>query len=134
YCSICRKCQGGGGYAINLGGDARTLHVTGEDHLRRYHAVLRDHDDETRSNAERAFCGECGSALWLFDPNWPELIHPFASAIDTPLPTPPANVHLMLDAKPDWVAVEGRRGDDRFPEYPALSLAEWHKRHGDDGG
>ncbi|NWC98411.1 GFA family protein, partial [Pseudomonas sp. P7779] len=23
YCSICRKTQGGGGYAINLGGDAR---------------------------------------------------------------------------------------------------------------
>lgn len=29
YCSICRKTQGGGGYAINLGGDATTLKVRG---------------------------------------------------------------------------------------------------------
>ncbi|MBE7212784.1 MAG: GFA family protein, partial [Gluconacetobacter diazotrophicus] len=43
---------------------------------------------------------------------------------------PPANVHLMLDSKPDWVTVEGRPGDDRFPEYPALSLADWHEEHG----
>ena len=25
YCSICRKTQGGGGYAINLAGDSRTM-------------------------------------------------------------------------------------------------------------
>src|SRR5215510_5287236 len=31
YCSICRKQDGGGGYAINIMGDADTLKVEGED-------------------------------------------------------------------------------------------------------
>ena len=31
YCSICRKTAGGGGYAINLGGDAESLEVEGEE-------------------------------------------------------------------------------------------------------
>src|ERR671917_2085548 len=30
YCSICRKTAGGGGYAINLGGDSSSLEVEGE--------------------------------------------------------------------------------------------------------
>ena len=30
YCSICRKTQGGGGYAINIMGEADTLEVRGE--------------------------------------------------------------------------------------------------------
>ena len=34
YCSICRKTQGGGGYAINLSGDARSLEVVGRRHVR----------------------------------------------------------------------------------------------------
>jgi hypothetical protein len=33
YCSICRKTQGGGGYAINLGGDAASLKVRGRKHI-----------------------------------------------------------------------------------------------------
>jgi hypothetical protein len=80
YCSICRKTAGGGGFAINLGGAAASLQVTGREQVRVYHARL---DDEGRaaSPAERHFCGQCGSALWLWDPRWPELIHPFASAI-----------------------------------------------------
>ncbi len=30
YCTICRKTAGGGGYAINLGGDASTMNVSGK--------------------------------------------------------------------------------------------------------
>src|SRR3546814_14824673 len=55
------------------------------------------------SSGERRFCRECGSALWLYDPSWPELVHPFASAIDSELPTPPSRVHLMLKYKAGWV-------------------------------
>ena len=33
YCSICRKTAGGGGYAINLGGDYSTLQIHGEENL-----------------------------------------------------------------------------------------------------
>ena len=44
YCSICRKQQGGGGYAINLAADSRTMKVEGEEHLGLYKAEIHDDD------------------------------------------------------------------------------------------
>jgi hypothetical protein len=132
YCSVCRKTAGGGGYAINLGADFSTLVVTGKRFLRKYQAKIdRGDDADTRhtSTGQRHFCGRCGSALWLYDPTWPELVHPHASAIDTPLPLPPANVHIMLGSMASWVRVEGKEGDQRFDEYPDFSLAEWHEKY-----
>lgn len=128
YCSICRKTAGGGGFAINLGGDFATLKVTGRRHLRRYQARIDENGHSRTSSAQRHFCGRCGSALWLYDPTWPDLVHPHASAIDTALPAPPENVHMMLGSKAPWVAVEGRPGDPRVDAYPDFSLAEWHAR------
>jgi hypothetical protein len=132
YCSVCRKTQGGGGYAVNLSGEAATLRVTGAKHVKVYHARLRDPEDARahRSPAERHFCGECGSALWLVDSRWPELVHPFASAVDTPLPTPPERTHIMLEFKAPWVEVEAGPRDRRFDRYPEESIAEWHERLG----
>ena len=130
YCSICRKTAGGGGWAVNLGADFRTLEVTGRRWLRVYRARLEEGGEAHTSSGQRHFCGRCGSALWLWDPRWPELIHPHAGAVDTPLPVPPEHVHIMLGSKPAWVAVEGQPGDARFDAYPDCSLAEWHARHG----
>ena len=127
YCSICRKTAGSGGFAINLGARAATLKVRGKRHLRRYQALL---EDGSTSPAQRHFCGRCGSALWVADPRWPELVHPHAGAIDTPLPPAPEHVHIMLGSKPAWVAVGGGIGDSRFDAYPDRSLAEWHAQHG----
>lgn len=130
YCSICRKTQGGGGYSINLGGDARSLKVNGREHIAIYYARMR-HDHQTHiSNAERHFCKLCGSALWLFSPDWPTLIHPFASAIDTPLPTPPEHTHILLDSKASWVEVDAGPDDKQFDGYPEESLEQWHERLG----
>src|SRR6185369_1135227 len=116
YCSICRKTQGGGGYAINLSGDSATLKVKGRKHTKIYHAKIREKGQKRAevSNAERHFCTECGSALWLYDSRWPELVHPFASAIDTELPTPPERTHLMLEYKPNWVRSDFKPKDKRF--------------------
>ena len=130
YCSICRKTQGGGGYAINLSGDAASLRITGKTHITVYHAKMRGAERVFASSAERHFCSKCGSGLWLFSPEWPELIHPFASAIDTPLPVPPEHTHIMLASKPDWVEVEAGPRDRQQPEYPDESIADWHKRLG----
>jgi hypothetical protein len=132
YCTICRKTDGGGGYAINLSGDNETLKVKGREHIRVYHAKIRNPEDKRThtSNAERSFCGECGSGLWLYDSRWPELIHPFAAVIDTPLPVAPETTHLMLDFKPDWVQVEKGAKDQVFDRYPEESIADWHKRLG----
>jgi len=127
YCSICRKTAGGGGYAINLGAEQTTLKVQGSEHLSVYRARL---DDGSTSSGERNFCRHCGSALWLYDPTWPDLVHPHASAIDTPLPVPPQRVHIMLGSKASWVEPDVRAGDLCHDEYPGESLAQWHARHG----
>ncbi|KAF1071915.1 MAG: hypothetical protein GAK45_00365 [Pseudomonas citronellolis] len=130
YCSICRKTQGGGGYAINLGGEAASLKVSGRKHINIYHAKLREPGQRTRiSGAERHFCSICGSGLWLYDPQWPELIHPFASAIDSALPVPPEHTHLLLRSRAPWVELQAQPGDLQFNDYPEESLAQWHERH-----
>lgn len=126
YCSICRKTAGGGGFAINLGAVATTLRTTAKVPTAIYHAVI----DGERSNAERHFCPRCGSALWLYDSRWPELVHPFASAIDSPLPRPPSRVHLMLGSKADWVEPAIGPDDLSFDEYPGQSIEEWHRSRG----
>ncbi|BCG88859.1 alanine acetyltransferase [Mesorhizobium sp. 113-3-9] len=130
YCSICRKQQGGGGFAINLGADYETLNIRGKRSLGVYRAEIEDdeHPHCEVSTGERNFCRKCGSALWLYDPTWPELVHPFASAIDSDLPTPPEKVHLMLKYKANWVEPEIGKRDKVFDVYPEESIADWHKR------
>jgi hypothetical protein len=130
YCSICRKTAGSGGYGINLGGDHSTLTVEGDEHVNVYQVRLVDPDtgDSSESPARRHFCSKCGSALWVWDPRWPALVHPFASAIDTDLPEPPERTHLMLGSKANWVAVHAGAEDKTFEHYPKESLADWHTR------
>ena len=132
YCSICRKTAGGGGYAINIGADHATLKVDGEAHLAFYQAKMPDKKggDTARSPAKRFFCMACGSHLWLWDPRWPELVHPLASAIDTQLPAASERTHLMLGSKAAWVEPDIRPGDQTFDGYPEESIEAWHKRLG----
>lgn len=130
YCSICRKTAGATGAAINLHADADSLALTGDAHITVYRAFV-DHPVRSRlSEGERRFCMHCGTSLWVWDPRWPELIHPFASVIDTPLPVPPERTHICLEDKPDWVPVPGSRDDRCFSGYPDESLMAWHQRHG----
>ncbi len=127
YCSICRKTTGG--VTCNIMGLRETLKVRGEKYLRCTHAVIRKPGERPRrSRGERWFCGECGTHLYLLDERWDTGVWPNAAALDTPLPEPPEHVHLMLDHKPDWVPVLGE--GPRYPEYPELSIAAWHEKHG----
>lgn len=133
YCSICRKTAGGGGYAVNIMASAETLEVEGMERVRIYHAHLSESDDPARekiSPGKRHFCGDCGSALWIADPRWPEWIYPFASAIDTPLPAASERVHMMLDFVAAWVEVPDGPREAHFAEYPAESIEDWHRRRG----
>lgn len=132
YCSICRKTAGGGGYAINLGGENATLEVEGRENVTVYRARIKDPGSGTTSEspAERHFCRKCGSALWVWDPRWPELIHPFASAIDTDLPSAPERTHLMTGSKASWVELRKEDNDKIFDGYPEESIAAWHERLG----
>lgn len=131
YCSICRKTAGAAGAAINIMGTAASLNVTGRQALATYSAEIVDEDGGVEtSEGQRHFCRLCATPLWLFDPRWPDLVHPFASCIDTPLPTPPHRVHILLDDKPAWVQADVRPGDESYDGLPDLSIEEWHKRQG----
>ncbi len=132
YCSICRKTAGAGGYAINIGGRHETLQVSGGDLISVYQAMLVDAEsgEEGLSPTKRHFCNRCGSALWVWDPRWPQLVHPFSSVIDTPLPVPPERTHMMLGSKAAWVRPEVGPADRTFDAYPTESLAQWHERLG----
>ncbi|MBF0278933.1 MAG: GFA family protein [SAR324 cluster bacterium] len=132
YCSICRKTAGAGGLAINLGADYSTMEVEGGEAVQVYQAKIRDpqKDELQLSPAQRNFCKLCGSALWVWDPRWPQLVHPFASAIDTELPSPPERTHIMLAYKPSWVSIPVDPRDKTFEEYPDESIADWHERLG----
>ncbi len=123
YCSICRKLGGGGGYAINIMGVYKTLQVDGEDNTRQISVEI----DGQLSKMSRTFCGKCGSMLWGWHPDHPDLVHPFASAIDTELPVPPTRVHMMLGSKAAWVKPDIREGDQTFNEYPDQSIEDWHR-------
>jgi hypothetical protein len=132
YCEICRKTAGAGGFAINLGADFKTLKIKGLENIRIYRARSIDpHSGKVQeSPGERSFCGTCGSPLWLWDPRWPQQVHPHASAIDTELPAAPQTTHMMLASKASWVEPDIREGDVQFDSYPHESLADWHKRLG----
>lgn len=133
YCTICRKTAGGGGYAINIMGDAATLRVTGEQHISIYRAAQNERDSyegDGLSPAGRRFCSQCGSALWIHGTDWPDWIYPFASAIDTPLPEAPESTHLMLAHKASWVPVQAAGHDAKFELYPDTGIEDWHRRRG----
>ena len=133
YCSICRKTQGGGGFAINLGALYDSLKVEGKEHIRHFSPMYSNHETGVyeQSPGQRHFCSKCGSGLWVWDPRWPDLVHPYASVIDTPLPVPPERNHILLDSKPDWVNVSNRSTDKQFEHFlEVMSLAEWHEQHG----
>ncbi|KIK75401.1 hypothetical protein PAXRUDRAFT_835688 [Paxillus rubicundulus Ve08.2h10] len=130
-CSICRKVGGVGG-SINLGAHAKTLEITqGEEYIGVYKAVMnRDTKNETIASSERNFCTRCSSMLWLYDEDWPELLHPFASVIDSPeLEAPNELVVIKTDSKPNYV----RLPEDPkrlYKHYGADSIEDWHKKHG----
>ena len=129
YCTICRKTAGGGGYAINIMGEADTLEVRGRKFVGVYQARIDTGSKRRRrSPARRHFCAKYASALWVWDPRWPEWVYPFASAIDTPLPKPPEHVELMLDYAAPWADVPSGAKHTHFGEYPEESIADWHRK------
>ncbi|KAF6747438.1 Mss4-like protein [Ephemerocybe angulata] len=129
-CSICRKVGGVGG-SINLGAHSKTLKIeVGKEDIGVYKAVMdRDTPKEHIASSERNFCKKCSSMLWLYDETWPELLHPFASAIDSPeLESPESLVVVKNNSKPAYVRLpEGEK--KVYEDYGPDSIEEWHKKH-----
>src|SRR4051812_50185817 len=67
YCSICRKSAGGGGFAINLGGDADSLKVQGAESVMTWRGPIEDPDHPRQrppGSLPRPFFQHFGTALW----------------------------------------------------------------------
>ena len=96
---------------------------------RKYTAIKdRGTPNEERCTSKRSFCSNCSTMLWVWDYHWPELIHPFASAIDTELPAADEMVCIMEGSKPAWARwPEGKK--TVHESYSGSSLEEWHKKH-----
>ncbi|MEW5863817.1 MAG: GFA family protein [Pseudomonadota bacterium] len=129
YCSICRKTAGGSGAAINIMGEADSLKVAGKANVAVYRARLSPRA-RTRSPGRRHFCRRCGSALWVWDPRWPQWVYPFASAIDSKLPAPPERQHIFLGSRAGWALVPKGPREKHFREYPRESILDWHRKRG----
>lgn len=129
YCSICRKTAGGGGFAINIMGDAATLKAKGKRAIGLFRAEICDDNGHCEiSSGERRFCSGCATALWVWDPSWPELVHPFASAIDSDLPVALEKTHILLRDKAGWVEPSIGPKDQTFDGYPVESIEGWHRK------
>ncbi|KKK23119.1 hypothetical protein ARAM_000702, partial [Aspergillus rambellii] len=129
-CGICRKIGGHMG-CVNLGGIADSLKITkGKDLIKKYTAVKdRGTPNEKICETERNFCSNCSTMLWLWCHRWPDLIHPFASAIDTELPVPTEMSCIFDASKPKWATwPEGNKVI--YDQYPSDSLENWHKKRG----
>lgn len=126
YCSICRKTAGGGGFAINIMGEAKSLRVRGKKFVSIYHAKL---GKKQRSSGQRHFCKLCASCLWIYDSTWPEWVYPFASAIDTALPIPKNHVNILINSAANWCEIPHDKSNKNYQSYPELSIEEWHKNY-----
>lgn len=129
YCSICRKTAGGGGYAIHLMGDYDTLKIKGKEYIRIYQAKIQDPEtgEVITGQGQNTFCKNCGSALWKYDPRWPNLVHPLASAIDSDLPITHEHSNILVSSAANWVPIPEPSDSERvFDQYPDQSIYEWH--------
>lgn len=67
--------------------------------------------------------------LWVWDPKWAELIHPFASVIDTALEAPECMRCVRGDSKPEWVRwPEGEK--EVFLGFGDEGIEGWHRKWG----
>lgn len=82
-----------------------TLHIEGQENLGEFRAMIDgpSKNNSIRSSNGRFYCRKCGCHLWAYDESYKQWVYPYAGAIDTPLPTPPCSVHIMLNSKSSWV-------------------------------
>lgn len=91
HCGMCRRWNGGPAFAIAAGTD---LHVTGDEHVRRYRSSDR---------AERAFCVRCGTNLY-FRLRVSDEHYVWAGLFDS-LPDARLTHQIYIDHKPGWYAL-----------------------------
>ncbi|KAA9133585.1 GFA family protein [Marinihelvus fidelis] len=96
HCESCRRYHGAG-YVTWAGFDVRGFRVTrGEDALRWY---------ESSRDAERGFCGLCGSSMLFRSERSPGEMHIALGSLDGAIDRAP-QAHVFFDTHVDWVAID----------------------------
>lgn len=96
HCTMCRKYHGAG-YVTWVG--FKESHFTlkrGENQLTWY---------QSSAEAQRGFCGKCGSSLFFRSRKWPGEIHVALGVLDGPIDREP-QAHVYHDTHVDWVAID----------------------------
>jgi len=122
-----RKIAGSGGFAAFLFAHAPTLEIDGKEHIRIFHWPAEDGGEPI---LEHHFCGQCGSALWQFDPRWPDHLHPYATAVDSPLPVPPEYNDFNIAERASWVNLPPGDNATREDGGYTTGMAAWHREKG----
>ena len=122
-----RKLAGSGGFTAFLFADAETLEIRGEDAIA-VHCWAGAEGGEAFN--EHHFCGRCGSPLWQYDRRYSDHLHPYASAVDSPLPRPPVVNAFDLAERAPWVPLP--TGEDVIAEDGpyTIGMLDWHRQHG----
>lgn len=102
HCVSCRKASGSG-HAANAPVQRKNFHlVSGADVLREF---------ESSPGMFRAFCTNCGSPIYAFRAQQPEILGIRLGSLDTPF-TKHAREHRYVADKAPWETIE-----DHLPQY-----------------
>ncbi|CAF1164797.1 unnamed protein product [Didymodactylos carnosus] len=128
-----------GVYNCNIMGEYSTFKVKqGNEFVKIYQAKSseteagsKEKDPNKLSEHKRHFCSECGSYLWAHSSEYEQWVYPFASSIDTPLPVPPEQIHIMTDFKLNHIEIPKGKHITTFQRYPTgiEGIEKWHKEH-----
>ena len=97
HCQSCRKASGSA-HGANAGVDKRRLELhDAEDLLREY---------ESSPGKIRAFCSRCGSPIFAYLTQTPNLVRVRLGTLDTPFEKH-ARAHTFVSEKADWETISG---------------------------
>ena len=96
HCSICRKAHGAG-YVTWVGfEDNQVDFAQGEKELKWY---------ESSKDAQRGFCGQCGSTLFFRSERWPGELHIALACINDPIDREP-QANVFFDKHVNWMPID----------------------------
>lgn len=105
HCSQCRRVHGS---AFSASAPVQRVHFE----LSSGQALIREF--ESRPGKYRAFCGECGTALYSRVDAIPGILRLRVGVLNEPLGKAPA-AHVFVGSKADWYAIT-----DDTPQYEKL--------------
>lgn len=104
HCTMCQRAHGAG-FVTWLGTRAASSVIEDSEQQLRWHA--------SSAEAERGFCGRCGSSLFFRSSRWPGELHVSYANLSTAADRAPQS-HVNFDSHQPWMPV-----DDTLPKKPA---------------